>query len=91
MEQKFIYHIDKFVAFLFGKENVNDPEQKIYNKLLKLEGEELEDWMNTKVKKYITFTGYLCDFQGDDFEGSRHRFGNSRSHRKSFARKYVFV
>ena len=69
MESKIVYHVDKFVAFLFGKENENDPEQRIYNKLLWLQGEQLELWMNEKLKKYIIFAGYYCDFQGDEFEG----------------------
>jgi len=69
MENKIQYHVDKFVAFLFGKENENDPEQIIYNKLLRLEGDELEVWMNEKVKKYIIFAGFYCEFQGDEFEG----------------------
>jgi hypothetical protein len=69
MENKVQYHIDKFVAFLFGEKNENDSEQRIYNKLLRLEGDELEAWVNEKLKNYITFTGYFCDFQGDEFEG----------------------
>jgi hypothetical protein len=69
MEQNIQYHVDKFVAFLFGKDNENDPEQRIYNKLLWLEGEQLDLWMNEKLKKYIIFAGYYFDFQGDEFEG----------------------
>ena len=69
METKIQYHVDKFVSFLFGKENENDPEQRIYNKLLCLEGDELEDWINEKLKNYITFTGFYCDFHGENFEG----------------------
>ena len=69
MENKIHYHVDKFVAFLFGANNDNDLEQRIYNKLLCLEGDELETWMNEKLKNYITFTGYYCEFQGDEFEG----------------------
>jgi hypothetical protein len=69
MESKIQYHVDKFVAFLFGKENENDLEQRIYNKLLWLEGEQLELWTNEKLKSYIIFAGYFCDFQGDEFEG----------------------
>ena len=53
MESRIVYQIENFVSFLFGENNYNDPEQKIYNKLLRLEGKELEDYMNTKVKKYI--------------------------------------
>jgi succinate dehydrogenase flavin-adding protein (antitoxin of CptAB toxin-antitoxin module) len=67
MESKIIYNIEKFIAFLFGKENYNDPEQRIYNKLLRLEGEKLETWMNEKVKKYIIGNYYYYDFQR--FEG----------------------
>jgi hypothetical protein len=62
MESRIIYHIDKFVAFLLGKENENDPEQRIYNKLLRLEGDELKTWINENLKKYIIFSGYY-DFQ----------------------------
>jgi len=69
MENKIQYHIDKFVAFLFGEKNEYDSEQRIYNKLLRLEGDELEVWMNEKVKKYINFIGFYCEFQGDEFEG----------------------
>ena len=69
METKIQYHVDKFVAFLFGRENENDPGQIIYNRLLRLEGDELETWMNEKVKKYINFIGFYCEFQGVEFEG----------------------
>ena len=69
MESRIIYNIENFVAFLFGEKNENDPEQRIYNKLLRLEGEELEDWINAKVKKYITGKDYFFKFQGDEFEG----------------------
>lgn len=67
MESRIIYHIDKFIAFLFGKENYNDPEQRIYNKLLRLEGDELETWINTKIKNYIIGKGKFFEFKG--FEG----------------------
>ena len=63
METKIQYHVDKFVSFLFGSNNENDPEQRIYNKLLRLEGNQLEDWMNTKIKRYITGTGYFFEFK----------------------------
>jgi hypothetical protein len=69
METKIQYLINNFVAFLFGETNDNDPEQRIYNKLLRLEGDELEAWINEKIKNYITFTGYYCEFQGNEFEG----------------------
>ena len=59
MESRIVYHIERFVAFLFGVKNVNDPEQRIYNKLLRLEGEELENWMNKKVKKYISRRNFV--------------------------------
>ena len=54
MESRIVYHMEKFVAYLFGEKNENDPEQRKYNKLLRLEGEELEAWVNGKLKKYIT-------------------------------------
>ena len=69
MESKIIYNIEKFITFLFGENNMNDADQRIYNKLLRLEGEELENWMNEKVKKYITGTDYYFEFKGDKFEG----------------------
>jgi len=69
MEQNIQYHVDKFVAFLFGENNVNDTEQRIYNKLLSLEGEELENWVNTKLKIYITGKYYFFEFEGGHFEG----------------------
>ena len=65
MESKIICQINNFVAFLFGENNENDPEQRIYNKLLRLEGVELETWMNTKVKKYIIGK----DFYFENFDG----------------------
>jgi hypothetical protein len=69
MESRIVYHIEKYIAYLFGENNVNDTEQRIYNKLLRLEGEELETWMNAKLKKYITGKDYLFEFQGENFEG----------------------
>ena len=54
MESKIIYHIEKFIIFLLGKKNENDPDQQIYNKLLELDGDELEAWVNGNLKKYIT-------------------------------------
>ena len=53
MESRIVYHMEKYVAFLFGEKNKKDPEQRMYNKLLQLEGEELEVWVNGKLKKYI--------------------------------------
>jgi hypothetical protein len=62
MESRIIYHIDKFVAFLFGENNKNDPEQRIYKKLLRLEGEELETWMNEKVKTILLLQDVIVIF-----------------------------
>jgi hypothetical protein len=67
IECKLIYHYDQFILYLFGKRNGNDPEQRIYNKLLQLEGEELENWVNEKLKKYIIGKSSNKDFE--DFEG----------------------
>jgi len=69
IRNKFDLNIEKFISFLFGEKNESDPEQRIYNKLLRLEGEELENWVNEKLKPYIIFAGYCCDFEGDEFEG----------------------
>ena len=69
MESRIISQIDKFIAYLFGENNCNDPEQRIYNKLLRLEGNELEDWTNKKIKRYITGTGYFFEFKEEKFEG----------------------
>jgi len=69
MESRIIYTIDKFISFLFGEKNENDREQRIYNKLLQLEGEELESWMNEKIKRYILGKGYLIEFERANFEG----------------------
>ena len=68
MESRIIYHVEKFVAFLFGGENPYDTEQRIYNKLLRLDGEELEVWMNEILKKYITGRVTYEDFRGDKLE-----------------------
>ena len=68
MESRIVYHIEKFIAFLFGEKNENDPEQRIYNKLLQLEGVELENFMH-KVKGYINFVGFYSYYQGANFEG----------------------
>ena len=40
MESRIICVIDKYISFLFGNRNEKDPEQKMYNKLLQLEGDE---------------------------------------------------
>ena len=57
METRFIYHIEKFIIFLLGKKNENDLNQQIYNKLIELEGEELDIWVNANLKKYIICAG----------------------------------
>ena len=69
MESRIICVVDKFISFLFGNRNEYDPEQRIYNKLLQLEGEELDEWVNDKLKKYIVVAGYAYEFEGDEFEG----------------------
>ena len=38
MESRIIYHVEKYISYLFGGENDYDQEQRIYNKLLRLEG-----------------------------------------------------
>ena len=63
MESRIIYHIEKFIYFLFGENNEYDPKQKIYNKLLQLEGKELEDWTNKRFKKYIICAGNYFEFE----------------------------
>lgn len=63
MESKMIYHIDKFIIFLLGKKNENDPDQQIYNKLLELDGEELDVWVYEKLKKYIICAGNYFEFE----------------------------
>ena len=60
MESRIVYHIEKFITYLFGEKNENDADQRIYNKLLQLEGEELETWINDKLKKYITYARKNC-------------------------------
>jgi len=70
MESRIIYHIEKFISHLLGEKNENDREQKIYNKLLRLEGDELENWMNEKLKPYIIPKKYDFAFMGgEEFEG----------------------
>jgi hypothetical protein len=69
MESRIIYHIEKFIYYLLGGENENDREQRIYNKLLRLEGDKLEIWMNEKFKKYIIAKKYNFELMEDEFEG----------------------
>jgi len=70
MESRIIYLNEQFISYLFGNENDYDPEQRIYNKLLQMEGEELKNWIDTKLKKYITGKEiYYPDYQGENFEG----------------------
>ena len=73
IENQYIHNFEKFIAFLFGEKNPNDPEQRIYHKLLQLEGEELEKWTNEKLKDYITGQGDHNAFVGDEFEGIKSR------------------
>jgi hypothetical protein len=73
IEIQYIHHFDKFITFLLGEKNVNDPEQRIYNKLLELEGEELERWVQEKLKYYITGEGDHNAFAGEEFEGIQRR------------------
>jgi len=68
MESRIIYHIEKYIAFLFGEENPYDDEQRIYKKLLRLDGQELETWMNEILKKYIIGNIDYEDFRGDKLE-----------------------
>ena len=69
MESRIIYHVEKFIAFLFGQETPYDPEQRIYKKLLRLEGEELEVWMNNILKRYITGSFAYEDLQLEEIDG----------------------
>jgi hypothetical protein len=71
VESRIISHLDKYITFLFGGENHYDREQKLYKKLLRLEGEELDVWMNTKLKRFITGNVYQDEFEGinNEFEG----------------------
>jgi hypothetical protein len=63
MESRIVYHIEKFITYLFGEKNENDGDQRIYNKLLQLEGEELETWVNDKLKKYIICAGEYYELE----------------------------
>ena len=69
MESRIINHIENFISYLLGENNENDREQRVYHKLLHLEGEKLEDWMNKKFKTYIIAKKYNFEFRGDNFEG----------------------
>jgi hypothetical protein len=73
IEIQYIRYFDKFISFLFGEKNVNDPEQRVYTKLLLLEGEELEAWTQEKLKFYITGQGNQDEFSGENFEGITRR------------------
>jgi hypothetical protein len=68
MESRIIYHVEKYISYLFGEENDYDQEQRIYNKLLRLEGEELEGWMNDTLKAYMTGRATYLDFRGNQLE-----------------------
>ena len=67
MESRIINHIENFISYLLGENNENDREQRVYHKLLHLEGEKLEDWMNKKFKTYIIAKKYNFEFRGDNF------------------------
>ena len=69
MESKIIHHVDKYITFLFGGEHDYDREQKLYNKLLRLEGHELEEWVNTRLKKFIKGEVFQDQFDENKFEG----------------------
>ena len=63
MESRIIYHIEKFISYLFGVKNENDADQRIYNKLLQLEEKELDVWVNEKLKKYIICAGEYFELE----------------------------
>ena len=69
MESRIINHIDKYITFLFGGENHYDREQRIYNKLLRLEGHDLEVWVDTKLKRFINGEMSQEEFDDNQFEG----------------------
>jgi hypothetical protein len=69
MESKIINLVDKYITFLFGGEHVYDREQRIYNKLLGLEGRELEEWVNTRLKNFIKGDVFQFQFDENKFEG----------------------
>jgi succinate dehydrogenase flavin-adding protein (antitoxin of CptAB toxin-antitoxin module) len=69
MESRIISQIEQFISYLLGENNENDREQRVYHKLLRLEGDNLEGWMNEKFKNYIIAKKYNFEFRGDDFEG----------------------
>ena len=49
-EMKMIEVINEFIIFMLTK---NDEEKIIYSKLNELEDEDLEDWVNEKLKNYL--------------------------------------
>ena len=57
---KMIEAIDKFIIYMLTE---NDEEKIIYSKLNELEGEELEEWVNDKLKNYLA-NG--CDYEEGD-------------------------
>ena len=64
-EMKLIEVIDKFIIYMLSD---NDEEKIIYAKLIELEGEELEDWVNDRLKQYL-----VCEFgyeEGDIYVDS---------------------
>ena len=64
-QMKLIEVIDKFIIYMLSD---NDEEKIIYAKLIELEGEELEDWVNDRLKQYL-----VCEFgyeEGDIYVDS---------------------
>jgi hypothetical protein len=64
-KMKLIEVIDKFIIYMLSD---NDEEKIIYAKLIELEGEELEDWVNDRLKQYL-----VCEFgyeEGDIYVDS---------------------
>jgi hypothetical protein len=53
-EMKMIEVIDKFIIYMLTE---NDKEKIIYSKLNELDDEELEDWVNEKLKNYLANGG----------------------------------
>jgi hypothetical protein len=50
IEMNMIKAIDKFIIYMLTE---NDEEKIIYSKLNELEDEELEEWVNEKLKNYL--------------------------------------
>jgi hypothetical protein len=50
-EMKIIEVINEFIIYMLTE---NDKEKVIYSKLIELEDEELQEWVNEKLKGYLT-------------------------------------